>query len=83
MEGTTAAALDLMRPDDARAFVARARELPDSPYSDYLVKDRDTKTPAVFADAETVQRLSALEAGTLDEQIAEARAAAARTRPRR
>ncbi len=75
-EQATAAALDLMRPDDARAFVARARELPDSPYSDYLVKDRDTKTPAVFADAETVQRLSALEAGTLDEQIAEARAAA-------
>ena len=75
-EQATVAALDLMRPDDARAFVARARELPESPYSDYLVKDRDQKTPTPFADAATRERIAALEAGTLDQQIADARAAA-------
>ena len=75
-EQATAAALDLVRPDDARTFLARARELPDSPYSDYLVKDRDQKTPSVLADADMKKRIAALEAGKLDEQIAEARAAA-------
>lgn len=75
-EQATVAALDLMRPDDARAFLARARELPDAPYSDYLVKDRDQKTPATFANADTKKRIAALEAGTLDERIAQARAAA-------
>jgi hypothetical protein len=75
-EQATVAALDLMRPDDARTFLARARELPESAYSDYLVKDRDAKTPAAFANAEAKKRLAALEAGKLDEQITKARAAA-------
>jgi hypothetical protein len=75
-EQATVAALDLMRPDDARTFLARANELPDSPYSDYLVKDRDQKTPAALTGAEMKKRLTALEAGKLDAQIAEARAAA-------
>jgi hypothetical protein len=75
-EQATVAALDLMRPDDARTFLARARELPESPYSDYLVKDRDAKTPAALGGADMKKRLGALEAGKLDAQIAEARAAA-------
>jgi hypothetical protein len=79
-EQATLAALDLVRPDDARAFLARARELPDSPYSDYLVKDRDSKTPAAFASADTKKRIAALEAGKLDEQITAARAAADKAR---
>ncbi|HEY5952543.1 MAG TPA: SMI1/KNR4 family protein, partial [Kofleriaceae bacterium] len=75
-EQATLAALDLMRPDDARTFLARARELPDSPYSDYLVRDRDEKTPAALANAETKKRIAALEAGKLDDQIIQAREAA-------
>ncbi|HEX5059550.1 MAG TPA: hypothetical protein VFV99_09330, partial [Kofleriaceae bacterium] len=75
-EQAMAGALDLMRPDDARTFLARARELPDSPYSDYLVKDRDQKTPALLANAEMKKRIAALESGKLDAQIAEARATA-------
>jgi hypothetical protein len=79
-EQAVLAALDLMRPDDARTFVARARELPDAPYSDYLVKDRDQKTPAALADPNVKQRIAALEDGTLDAQIVEARAAAEQAR---
>ncbi|HEY5924467.1 MAG TPA: hypothetical protein VIV11_22470 [Kofleriaceae bacterium] len=75
-EQAVVAALDLMRPDDARTFLARARELPDAPYSDYLVKDRDQKTPAMLANADFKKRIAALEAGKLDAQIAEARASA-------
>jgi hypothetical protein len=75
-EQATVAALDLMRPDDARTFLARAGELPDAPYSDYIVKQRDQKTPAQLAEPVTKQRLIALEAGELDAQIARTRAAA-------
>lgn len=75
-EQATVAALDLVRPEEARTFLARARELPASPYSDYLVKDRDQKTPAALTDAATIERIAALESGALDEQIAAARAAA-------
>jgi hypothetical protein len=75
-EQATVAALDLVRPDDARTFLARARELPESPYSDYLVKARDQKTPAALSDAATKKRIAALETGALDEEIAKARTAA-------
>jgi hypothetical protein len=79
-EQATVAALDIRSPDDARAFVARAKALPASPYSDYSVKDRDEKTPAPFADADVKKRLAALGAGKLDKEIADARAAAAAAR---
>jgi hypothetical protein len=79
-EQATVAALELMRPDDARTFLARARELPPSPYSDYLVKDRDEKTPAALATAEMKKRIAALETGKLDDQITHARAAAVKAR---
>jgi hypothetical protein len=75
-EQATVAALDLMRPDDARAFLQRARDLPDSPYSDYLVKHRDQRTPALLGEPATRERIEALEAGQLDAAIAKTRAAA-------
>jgi hypothetical protein len=64
-EHATAAALALKIPVDARAFLARARELPASPYSDFRVKDREEWTPSAFADPVTQQRIAALEAGKL------------------
>jgi hypothetical protein len=79
-EQATVAALELTRPDDARTFLARARELPDSPYSDYCVKGRDQKTPAAFATAAIKKTITALEAGKLDDKIAQARAAAEQAR---
>ncbi len=75
-EQATLAALDMMRPDDARTFLSRARELTDAPFSDYLVKDRDEKTPAAFEDAATKARIEALELGELDDQLAKLRASA-------
>jgi hypothetical protein len=79
-EQATAAALELMRTDDARTFLGRARELPESRYSDYLVKDRDTRTPAAFAEPALAEQLGALESGALDAQIADLRAAAEKAR---
>ena len=75
-EQATLAALAIRAPDDARAFAARARALPPSPYSDYRVIDRDSKTPVAFAEADTKKQLAALEAGKLDREIADARTAA-------
>ena len=75
-EQATVAALALSRPDDARAVLARARELAGdgTPYSDYLVKDRDQKTPSAFTEPDTKTRIAALESGELDREIAEVRA---------
>ncbi len=42
------AAVGLARDVDAGKFLARANELPDSPYSDYHVLARNTRTPALF-----------------------------------
>ena len=75
-EQATAAALQLMRPDDARAFLARARVLTDSTYSDYRVKARDEKTPTIFGESATKKKIAALDAGKLDQQIAKVRAEA-------
>lgn len=60
-EQATLAALDHERPDDARTFATRARELPDAPYSDHVVKALDQRTPAAFTDPAAQQRLAALE----------------------
>jgi len=79
-EEATLASFSINSPDDARAFVARANALPDKPYSDYLVVDRDTKTPAHFTDADVKKQLAALESGKLDKAIADARAQAAAAR---
>jgi len=79
-EQAAVAALAVHALDDARDFVARAEALPGAPYSDYRVVDRDTKTPAPFADAETKKQLAALAAGTLDRALADTRAAAAAAR---
>ena len=43
-----AGALALGRGDEVRALYARARQLPDSPYSDYHVLARDARTPALL-----------------------------------
>ncbi len=75
-EQATAAALELVRTDDARMFLARVRELLDSRYSDYLVIDRDTHTPAVLAEPALEQTIADLESGALDAQVTGARAAA-------
>jgi hypothetical protein len=45
------AAVALARDVDAGAFLARANQLPDSPYSDYHVLARNTRTPALFEAA--------------------------------
>jgi len=45
------AAVALARDVDAGAFLARAKELPDTPYSDYHVLARNTRTPALFEAA--------------------------------
>ncbi|MDB4955064.1 MAG: hypothetical protein JWO36_2633 [Myxococcales bacterium] len=75
-EQAVVAALALHSTDDARSLLARAKALPEKPYSDYRVIDRDQKTPAPLADADTKKQLAALESGKLDQQIADARAAA-------
>ena len=79
-EQATVAALAIHAPDDARAFVTRAKALPASPLSDYRVVDRNTKTPSPFADAAVKKQLAALDAGKLDREIADARATAAAAR---
>jgi hypothetical protein len=80
-EHATAAALAQKIPVDARAFLARARELPAQPYSDYWVKDRGEWTPSPFTDPTTQQRIAALEAGRLvTDGAAEAARAGTRTR---
>jgi hypothetical protein len=75
-EQATVAALTIRSPDDARAFLARGRELPDKGYSDYRVVDRDTKTPSPLAEPQVKKQLAALESGAIDKQLAEVRATA-------
>jgi hypothetical protein len=72
-EQATVAAIAIKQPRDARAFLARARELDGSPYSDYQVVDRDRKTPAGFADPAGKKLIAALEVGAIDKAIAVAR----------
>jgi hypothetical protein len=55
-----AAALSLGRADDARPMYARARQLPDSPYSDYHVLARNARTPALLDDPSIKKYLQAL-----------------------
>ena len=64
-ERASAVALANKSPVDARPLLARARELPDPPYSDYWAVDRDEWTPAPFTEPVTQQRIAALDAGKL------------------
>jgi hypothetical protein len=57
-----AAAASLQRADDVRPLYARARQLPDSPYSDYYVYARNTRTPALLADPSLKKIVTKLEA---------------------
>jgi hypothetical protein len=57
-----AAAVSLQRADDVRPLYARARQLPDSPYSDYHVYARNTRTPALLADPSLKRIVAKLEA---------------------
>jgi len=75
-EQALVAALAIQIPDAARAFLARVRELPDRPFSDYRVVDRETRTPSPLADAGVQDQIAALESGKLEQTIAEARVAA-------
>src|SRR5207248_1691978 len=61
LEHGVVAALGTRGEADAKALLARARELPDRPYSDYRVIALDTVTPSPLADA--AERLAALESG--------------------
>jgi hypothetical protein len=60
LELGVAAALSLRMPE-VRTLYARAKQLPDAPYSDYHVYARDARTPQLFADASLKKHLQALE----------------------
>ena len=60
LELGVAAALSL-RKEDVRGLYARARQLPESPYSDYHVYAKDSRTPQLFADPSLKKHLQALE----------------------
>ncbi|HTR55797.1 MAG TPA: hypothetical protein VMJ10_34210 [Kofleriaceae bacterium] len=53
-----AAALASGRTDDARPIYARARQLPDAPYSDYYVLARDARTPALLEEPRIRKQLA-------------------------
>jgi len=72
-EQATIAAIAIRQPRDARGFLARARALDATPYSDYQVVDRDRKTAAAFADPAGKKQIAALEVGAIDKAIAVAR----------
>lgn len=57
-----AGALSLGRGDEVRALYARARQLPDSPYSDYHVLARDARTPALLDEPRIRKQLASLDA---------------------
>jgi hypothetical protein len=77
-EQAVIAALGLGWLDDARAFLARARTLPDRPYSDFRVRGRDVPTPSPLAGV--ADQVTALDAGTLDDELARERAEVAGAR---
>jgi hypothetical protein len=56
-----AAALASGRTDDAKPIYARARQLPDAPYSDYHVLGRDARTPALLEEPRIRKQLAAFE----------------------
>jgi hypothetical protein len=56
------AALSLGRTDEAHAFLARARELPDAAYSDYHVLAKNARTPALLDEPHIRRYLASLEA---------------------
>lgn len=72
-EQATLAAIAIRQPRDARAFLARARALDATPYSDYQVVARDRKTADAFADPAGKKLVAALEVGAIDKDIAVAR----------
>jgi hypothetical protein len=76
-ERATVAALATGATADARALVARARELPASGYSDYQVVHRDRATPMALSDPEAKRLVEALESGDLAEERVRAEAARA------
>ncbi|HEY1555532.1 MAG TPA: hypothetical protein VGF94_11925 [Kofleriaceae bacterium] len=56
-----AAALASGRADDAKPLYARARQLPDAPYSDYHVIGRDARTPALLEEPRIRKQLAAFD----------------------
>jgi predicted DNA-binding WGR domain protein len=72
----TLAALEIKANDDARAFLARVRELPAPGWSDFVEIDREQKTEDPLADKVTKKRIADLESGALDRAADEFRAQA-------
>lgn len=79
LEQATAAALGARLAGDARTFLARARALAPSAYSDYQ-QHRSKKTTTALAEPATKQDLARLESGELDRAAEAARDAAAAAR---
>jgi hypothetical protein len=63
LERAVVAALGIYDVDNATALLARARELPPRPYSEYRVVGRAEDTPAPFADSAVQTKLADLDEG--------------------
>lgn len=77
-EQAAAGALVLKTLDDARSFIAHAKQLPEPPFSDLRGVARGVWTPSPFAEDAVEARFAALDSGVLEQDATARRSSSAR-----